>query len=112
MIPMRRAASQIPDDQAMEILRDGVWGTLATVDADGQPYAVPLNYVLVDRIVYIHSADVGHKVTNLRQNPAVSFAVVASARVRPGHFDMRYRSAVLFGTARLVADPNEKQHAL
>lgn len=73
----------------------------------GQPYAVPLNYVLVDRVVYIHSADAGHKVTNLQQNPGVSFAVV-----RPGHFDMRYRSAVLFGAARLVTDPDEKQQAL
>ncbi|MDU9375981.1 hypothetical protein McpSp1_05650 [Methanocorpusculaceae archaeon Sp1] len=112
MRPMRRKASQLSDADTRDILQNGVWGTLATVDGDGQPYAVPLNYVLVDTTLYIHSAHEGHKIDNLRECPKVSFAVVASEKMLADKFDTQYRSAILFGTARLVTDPEEKQAAL
>ncbi len=112
MRPMRRKNSQLSDPETGDILRNGVWGTLATVDACGQPYAVPLNYVLLDSTIYVHSAHEGHKIDNLRENPRVSFAVVESAEVIPKKFDTAYRSVILFGTARLVTDALEKQTAL
>ncbi|MDV0442827.1 pyridoxamine 5'-phosphate oxidase family protein [Methanorbis rubei] len=109
---MRRKASQLSDSDARDILQNGVWGTLATVDADGQPYAIPLNYVLVNNVIYIHSAHEGHKIDNLKENPKVSFAVVGFEEMMADKFDTRYRSAVLFGTARVVENPQEKQAAL
>ncbi len=109
---MRRKASQLPDGDAWDILQNGIWGTLATADSDGQPYSVPMNYALLGNTLYLHSAMEGHKIDNLRENPLVSFSVVATAEVLPERFDMAYRSAVLFGTARIVNEEKEKQTAL
>lgn len=109
---MRRKASQLTDRDARDILQNGIWGTLATADSGRQPYAVPMNYVLLGNTLYLHSALEGHKIDNLRENPLVSFLVVATAEVLPDRFDMAYRSAVLFGTARTVGDATEKQTAL
>lgn len=109
---MRRKASQLPESDARDILQNGIWGTLATADSGGQPYAVPMNYVLRGNTLYLHSAVEGHKIDNLRENPLVSFSVVTTAEVLPDRFDMAYRSVVVFGTARFVGDTTEKQTAL
>lgn len=112
MRPMRRQASRLPDAEARKILETGIWGTLATADSGGQPYAVPLNYALAGDTLYLHSAVEGHKIENLRENPLISFSVVASTEVLAERFDMKYCSVTVFGTARFVEDPAEKQSAL
>lgn len=112
MRPMRRKTSQLPDKDAWDILQNGIWGTLATADSNGQPYAVPMNYALLGNTLYLHSAMKGHKIDNMRENPLVSFSVVATAEVLSEQFDMAYRSVVAFGTARIVEDAKEKQTSL
>ncbi|HJK56959.1 MAG TPA: pyridoxamine 5'-phosphate oxidase family protein [Methanocorpusculum sp.] len=112
MRPMRRKAAQLHDSDAREILQTGIWGTLATADSGGQPYAVPMNYAVMKDTVYLHSAQEGHKLENLRENPLVSFSVVEKAEVLANTFDMAYRSVILFGTARFVEEKTEKQNAL
>jgi len=109
---MRRKASQLPDRDAWDLLQNGIWGTLATVDSNGQPYAVPMNYALLGTTLYLHSAMEGHKIDNLHENPRVSFSVVATAEVLSEQFDMTYRSVVVFGTARIIKDTKEKRPAL
>ena len=112
MRPMRRKTAQLSDCEAWEILQTGVWGTLATADSGGPPYAVPMNYAVMKDTVYLHSAQEGHKLENLRENPLVSFSVVTKAEVLADTFDMAYRSVILFGTARFVEEKTEKQNAL
>ena len=44
---MRRKDKALPDAAAMQLLEHAEYGVLSTVDAAGQPYGVPLNYVLL-----------------------------------------------------------------
>ena len=85
---------------------------LATVGADGWPYAVPVNHVLAGDLLYIHCAQEGHKLENLAHEERVSFCAVASATVLPEALSTLYESAIVFGRAAVVTDPEEKQRGL
>lgn len=43
--PMRRIRQQLPDDEAVKILRNATSGVLAVCGDNGYPYAVPVSYV-------------------------------------------------------------------
>lgn len=108
---MRRKDRQLPAEIAWDILQKCPWGVLSTAGADGQPYGVPVNYVLLDGAIYIHCAGEGHKLDNIRANSKVSFTAVSMAQTLSAEFSTAYESAVAFGTARKV-DGDEKFRAL
>lgn len=109
--PMRREDRRLQGEGACNILRQGEYGILSTVDADGQPYGVPLSFVYLDGIIYFHCAATGHKLDNLANNSRVSFCVVGPTRVLPAQFTTNYESAIVFGSAAQV-EGTEKQEAL
>jgi len=109
---IRRSDRALTQDQAREILARAEHGVLATLGADGWPYAVPVNHVLSGDVVYIHCAVEGHKLENIAHEERVSFCAVAGARVLPAKLTTLYESAIVFGRAALVADPTEKRRAL
>lgn len=109
---IRRSDRALSEDQAREILARAEHGVLATLGADGWPYAVPVNHVLSGDVLYIHSAVEGHKLDNIAQEERVSYCAVAGATVLPAELSTLYESAVVFGRAALVTDPAEKLRAL
>jgi hypothetical protein len=109
---IRRRNRALTEDQAREVLARAENGVLATVGADGWPYAVPVNHVLSGDSIYFHSALEGHKLENIAHAERVSFAAVASATVLPAKLSTLYESAVAFGRAALVTDAAEKRQAL
>jgi nitroimidazol reductase NimA-like FMN-containing flavoprotein (pyridoxamine 5'-phosphate oxidase superfamily) len=109
---IRRGDRALSEEQAREILARAEHGVLATVGADGWPYAVPVNHVLAGDVLYIHCATEGHKLENLAHEERVSFCAVASARVLPAKLSTLYESAVVSGRAALVTDPAEKLRGL
>lgn len=109
---LRRRDRALNDAEALAILQRGEWGVLATVDAEGWPYAVPLNHVLVDGALILHSATQGHKLENLAANARVSYCVVTAAETLPLELATRYESAIAFGRAELLTDPDARQAAL
>jgi hypothetical protein len=109
---IRRSDRALTEEQAREILARAEHGVLATVGADGWPYAVPVNHVLAGDVLYIHCAAEGHKLENIADEERVSFCAVASARVLPETLSTLYESAVVFGRAAVVTDPAEKLRAL
>jgi hypothetical protein len=109
---IRRSDRALTEDQAREILARAEHGVLATVGAGGWPYAVPVNHVLAGDVLYIHCAQEGHKLENLAHEERVSFCAVASARVLPEALSTLYESAIVFGRAALVTDPEEKRRGL
>ena len=109
---MRRRDRELSEAEAMDLLREAEWGVLATVDASGWPYAVPVNHVVVGKALILHSATEGHKLANLAGNPKVSYCVVTVAEVLPVELATRYASVVLFGHAELVTEDGEKREAL
>ena len=110
---IRRKDRRISLEESREILNKGIYGVLATVGADGQPYAVPLSYVVRNDQIYFHCANTGRKIENLAANPQVSFVVVGRAEaVYNGHYTTYYESAMVFGQAREITDENEKYAAV
>jgi hypothetical protein len=109
---IRRRERALTEDQAREILGRTEHGVLATVGADGWPYAVPVNHVLSGDAIYFHCALEGHKLENISHEARVSFCAVASATALPATLSTLYESAVAFGRAALVTDAAEKRRAL
>jgi nitroimidazol reductase NimA-like FMN-containing flavoprotein (pyridoxamine 5'-phosphate oxidase superfamily) len=109
---MRRRDRELSGPEAMQLLQEAEWGVLATVDAEGWPYAVPVNHAVVDGDLIIHCATVGHKLANLAFNPKVSYCAVTQAETLPLELSTRYASVIIFGRGELLTDEGEKRAAL
>lgn len=109
---MRRFRQQLPIEETKEILYNGRECVIAVSGDDDYPYAVPINYVYDGEHIYLHSAKQGHKIDALKRNPKMSLCVVAQGDVVPEEFTTYFRSAIVFGRARLVEDDDEKVEAL
>lgn len=103
--PMRRNKQALEPRQTEEILERGTSGTLALIDEEGLPYAVPLSYVYWEGKLYFHGAREGHKIQAIRANPAASFCVIDQDQVIPRQYTTYYRSVIVFGTLAIVEDP-------
>ncbi len=110
--PMRRHDRALDGATALRLLAEADWGVLATVDAEGWPYAVPVNHAVVSGVLIIHCATVGHKLANLAYNSRVSYCVVTQAETLPLELATRYASVIVFGRAELLTDEGEKRAAL
>ena len=99
---IRKKSREIFDNDITTILNSAEYGTLATVDEYGMPYATPLNYVYYDNAIYFHSSPYGHKLDNIANNSKVSFCVVTDTCIIPEKFTTKYKSVVAFGTASWV----------
>ncbi len=111
---VRRVDKLMPEERARQMLAGGFCGRLATVGADGWPYAVPLLYVWLEGEVWLHGArGPGHLRRNVDHEPRVCFEVDEVGDVFPyGRFEcdtsIAYRSVVAFGRIRVVEDPSSK----
>lgn len=108
---MRRADKVLADQEAEELLMQGDYGILSTVDADGQPYGVPLNYVYKNESIYFHCAVIGHKLDNIKAEKRASFCVVSDVEILPEKFSTRYKSTIVTGTAQEISG-DERNEAL
>ena len=110
--PIRRRDRALDEAAAMALLGEAEWGVLATVDAEGWPYAVPVNHAVVDGALIIHCATVGHKLDNLTFNSKVSYCAVTAAETLPLELATRFASVIVFGRAELLEGEGEKRAAL
>lgn len=109
---MHKASRQLSDAETMEILKKGDHGTLSVQGDDGYPYATPINYIVVDGKVYLHSAPYGYKIECLQRSPKCCFSAIISAQIIPSKIIAAFESVVLTGTAVFVTDQAEKRTVL
>ncbi len=119
---MHRAHCEIKDHQEIErILKQARIGRLATIGEDGYPYITPVNYVLLGKNIYFHSAPKGEKLENLAREPRVCFEVdiplaylemAFNGRNDPCRVHQLYHSVLIRGRARIVPDGELKTAAL
>ena len=109
---MRRSRQALSWQETEEILRRGTSGVLALAGAEGYPYAVPLSYVYTQGILYFHCAKVGHKLESIRRCEKASFCVVDRDEIKPEAYTTYYRSAIAFGSVRILESEEEKRHAI
>jgi nitroimidazol reductase NimA-like FMN-containing flavoprotein (pyridoxamine 5'-phosphate oxidase superfamily) len=83
---------------------------------NGQPHVLPTAYGRDGDWIYIHGSAASHMLRSLAEDVEVSVAVTlvdgfVMARSAFKH-SLNYRSVVIFGRARFLSDPQEKQSAL
>lgn len=109
---MRRKKQLLSQAETIEILQTCTSGVLAVSGDEGYPYAVPLSYAYEDGKLYFHMAKDGHKLDGIVRNDKVSFCVIQQDQVMPQTFTTHYRSAIVFGQARILTEDTDKRHAL
>ncbi len=111
MKKMRRHDRAISEKEALNLLNEAEYAVLSTVDENGDPYGVPLNFCVVEGCIYFHCAAEGRKIYNILSNRSVSFCVVGDTQVLPGKFSTKFASTIVSGDSEEVFDL-EKQLAL
>ena len=59
---MRRKDRAITEEEAMNLLNKSEYGVLSTVDENGEPYGVPMNFCIIEHCIYFHCAVEGQKI--------------------------------------------------
>lgn len=108
---MRRAKQRLSPDESLAILEKGSSGVLALWDGE-EPYAVPLSYVYHGGKLYFHCARAGRKLEAAKVCPKASFCVVEADKVIPEKYTTAYRSVIVSGPLRILADEAEMVPAL
>jgi nitroimidazol reductase NimA-like FMN-containing flavoprotein (pyridoxamine 5'-phosphate oxidase superfamily) len=85
---------------------------VAYVDAGGSPRIVPTIHTRIDDVLYLHGSAASRTALALRDGAEVAVVVtivdgLVLARSAAKH-SMNYRSAIVYGRAREVTDPDER----
>jgi len=108
-------------EKMIEFLNQQETGRICSIDKDGYPQIIPMNFVYINDVVYMHSHTKGEKLENIKQNSKVGFEVDQSLEFLPSYFthptdasqaDTLYISVVIKGTGIIVNDRKEKTLAL
>ena len=97
--------NRLNENEAKEILAQKHFAHLGCVLDDSSPYVVPINYLLKDGAVYIHSLE-GRKLEALRMNNN------ACIQVEDIKTPYKWRSVIAFGRFEEISDPEERSEAL
>ena len=109
---MRRKKQLLSEAETIEILQSCTSGVLAVTGDEDYPYAVPLSFAYKDGKLFFHFAKAGHKMDSIVRNNKVSFCVIQTDRVIQKTFTTHFRSAIVFGRARILTEDSEKKYAL
>lgn len=108
-------------EKIREFLSDEHVGRIASIDKDGYPQVIPMNFAFVNDAIYMHSYLRGEKLDNITRDDKVGFEVDRELEFLPSYFshptdasqaDTLYISIVIKGKASLVQDYEEKSLGL
>jgi len=108
-------------EKIIEFLSSESTGRIASMDVNGFPQIIPMNFVFINDVVYMHSHIRGEKLENIKRNDKVGFEVDRSLEFLPSYFfdptdaslaDTLYISVVMKGICTIVEDKEEKTLAL
>jgi nitroimidazol reductase NimA-like FMN-containing flavoprotein (pyridoxamine 5'-phosphate oxidase superfamily) len=109
---MRRKKQLLSEAETIELLQSCTSGVLAVTGDDDYPYAVPLSFAYKEGKLFFHFAKAGHKFDSIVKNNKVSFCVIQTDNVIQKTFTTHFRSAIVFGRARILTEDSEKKYAL
>jgi hypothetical protein len=108
-------------DKIKEFLNDEHVGRVASIDENGFPQIIPMNFVFLNDAIYMHSHVKGEKLDNISRNNKVGFEADRELEFLPSYFedphnaslaDTLYISVVIKGISSFVSDREEKTLAL
>ncbi len=108
-------------EKIKEFLNEEHVGRVSSIDANGFPQIIPMNFVFLNDAVYMHSHVKGEKLDNISRNNKVGFEADRELEFLPSYFedphnaslaDTLYISVVIKGMGFFVSDREEKTLAL
>jgi uncharacterized protein len=108
-------------NKIIKFLNEEHTGRISSIDENGYPQIIPMNFVFINDSIYMHSHTKGEKLDNIKRNLKVGFEVDRNLEFLPSYFfdpndaslaDTLYISVVIKGEARIVNDVEEKVLAL
>ena len=108
-------------EKIIEFLNRQSTGRVCSIDKDGYPQIIPMNFVYARDAIYMHSHTKGEKIDNITRNRKVGFEVDQSLEFLPSYFssptdasqaDTLYISVVVKGLGNFVTERDEKVFAL
>ena len=108
-------------EKIKEFLKVEHIGRISSIDKNGFPQIIPMNFVFLNDAVYLHSHVRGEKLENISRNNKVGFEVDKELEFLPSYFedpndaslaDTLYISVVIKGVGSFVTDRKEKTLAL
>jgi len=108
-------------EKVVEFLSSQQTGRISSIDENGFPQIIPMNFVFINDAVYMHSHIRGEKLDNIKRNQKVGFEVDKNLEFLPSYFsdpidaslaDTLYISVIIKGNATIVSDKEEKTIAL
>lgn len=109
------------EEKIAQFLNEEHVGRIASLDRDGFPQIIPMNFAFVNGAIYMHSHTRGEKLDNIKTNPKVGFEVDREVEFLPSYFssptdasqaDTLYISVVIKGDGIIINDREEKTLAL
>jgi len=108
-------------DMIKEFFNTQSVGRIASLDRNGYPQIIPMNFVYLDQAIYMHSHPFGEKLENIERNSNVGFEVDQHVCFLPSYYfhptdasqaDTLYISVIIKGKAVIVKRMVEKAMAL
>ena len=108
-------------EKIKQFLNEEHVGRMSSIDVNGFPQIIPMNFVFRNDAVYMHSHVKGEKLDNISKNNKVGFEADKELEFLPSYFedphnaalaDTLYISIVIKGTASFVSSREEKTMAL
>jgi len=99
-----------------EFLNQEQTGRISSIDENGYPQIIPMNFVFINDAVYMHSHIKGEKLNNIKRNFKVGFEVDRNLEFLPSYFfdpkdaslaDTLYISVIIKGEASIVNKKDE-----
>ncbi|HLG37719.1 MAG TPA: pyridoxamine 5'-phosphate oxidase family protein [Nitrososphaera sp.] len=109
------------EKKMIDFLNSRPTGRVASIDKNGYPQVIPMNFVYAEGAIYMHSHPFGEKLDNIRRNSSVGFEADQHICFLPSYYfhptdasqaDTLYISVVIKGRAEIVEDKEEKAKAL
>ncbi len=108
-------------EKIKEFLKEEHVGRISSIDENGFPQIIPMNFVFLNDAIYMHSHVKGEKLDNISRNNKVGFEADRELEFLPSYFedphdasmaDTLYISVVIKGIGSFVTDREEKTLAL
>lgn len=114
----RMKTHPLTKDEIDNLLDKTQTGSLATLNTNGLPYVIPVHYIYINNLIYIHGLPKGQKIDNIKSNSSVSMTVyemeglLLDPNGDPCNTNTKYQSVIIDGTAVLLKDIEQKRSAL
>ena len=108
-------------EKIKEFLNEEHVGRISSIDKNGFPQIIPMNFVFLNDAIYMHSHVKGEKLDNISENDKVGFEADRELEFLPSYFedpnnaalaDTLYISVVIKGVGVFVTGREEKTLAL